>query len=115
MFVCFAKQRRLIVYCAPPPSSTSCPQQEVIVQNFRAKQGTAMAGAVEPPLAELLWTVAVDRLLLGPDVRGEARGGRRGGAGCWPGMRHVRADHGRNQGSALLQGTSTSHVRLHHR
>jgi FO synthase len=40
--------------------------QEVIVQNFRAKPGTRMAAAVEPPLDELLWTIAVARILLGP-------------------------------------------------
>jgi FO synthase len=40
--------------------------QEVIVQNFRAKQGTRMADAPEPPLEELLWTIAVARILLGP-------------------------------------------------
>jgi FO synthase len=39
--------------------------QEVIVQNFRAKPGTRMAGAPEPPLEELLWTIAVARLVLG--------------------------------------------------
>jgi FO synthase len=39
--------------------------QEVIVQNFRAKPGTRMAGAPEPPLEELLWTIAVARILLG--------------------------------------------------
>lgn len=44
--------------------------QEVIIQNFRAKQGTAMAVSKEPPLSELLWTVAVARLLLGPEVSG---------------------------------------------
>src|SRR5262245_23693361 len=32
--------------------------QEVIVQNFRAKAGTRMADAPEPPLEELLWTIA---------------------------------------------------------
>ena len=32
--------------------------QEVIVQNFRAKPGTRMADAPEPPLEELLWTIA---------------------------------------------------------
>src|SRR6266513_544031 len=36
--------------------------QEVIVQNFRAKPGTRMADAPEPPLAELLWTIAAARL-----------------------------------------------------
>src|SRR5436190_3997067 len=39
--------------------------QEVIVQNFRAKQGTPMAHAPEPPLEELLWTIAVARIVLG--------------------------------------------------
>src|SRR5256714_51471 len=42
--------------------------QEVIIQNFRAKAGTRMADAPEPPLDELLWTIAVARLLLGPEV-----------------------------------------------
>src|SRR5580765_6564348 len=40
--------------------------QEVIVQNFRAKPGTRMVAAPEPPLDELLWTIAVARILLGP-------------------------------------------------
>ncbi len=39
--------------------------QEVIVQNFRAKPGTRMAAAPEPALEELLWTIAVARILLG--------------------------------------------------
>jgi FO synthase len=39
--------------------------QEVIVQNFRSKPGTRMAGASEPPLEELLWTIAVARIVLG--------------------------------------------------
>jgi FO synthase len=38
--------------------------QEVIIQNFRAKPGTRMAHAQEPALEELLWTIAVARLLL---------------------------------------------------
>jgi len=42
--------------------------QEVIVQNFRAKPGTAMARAIEPPLEELLWTLAVARLILPLEV-----------------------------------------------
>ena len=40
--------------------------QEVIVQNFRAKPGTRMANAPEPELDELLWTIAVARIVLGP-------------------------------------------------
>src|SRR5882724_4918702 len=42
--------------------------QEVIVQNFRAKPGTRMADAPEPDLDELLWTTAMARLVLGPDM-----------------------------------------------
>ena len=38
--------------------------QEVIVQNFRAKPGTKMAGHPEPSLEELLWTAAAARLIL---------------------------------------------------
>ena len=41
--------------------------QEVIVQNFRAKPDTKMVPAPEPDLEELLWTIAVARLILGPD------------------------------------------------
>ena len=40
--------------------------QEVIVQNFRAKAGTRMAGCEEPSQDDLLWTAAVARLILGP-------------------------------------------------
>jgi FO synthase len=42
--------------------------QEVIVQNFRAKPGTKMAHAPEPPLDELLWTAAAARIVLGPEA-----------------------------------------------
>ena len=42
--------------------------QEVIVQNFRAKPGTRMAAAAEPALEELLWTIAVARIVLGPSA-----------------------------------------------
>ncbi len=40
--------------------------QEIIIQNFRAKAGTKMANAPEPALDELLWTIAVARLIFGP-------------------------------------------------
>ena len=42
--------------------------QEVIVQNFRAKDDTKMAGAPEPSLEELLWTIAAARLIFGPTM-----------------------------------------------
>src|SRR5207247_1435247 len=43
--------------------------QEVIVQNFRPKPGTAMAAAPAPTLEEYLWTVAAARLVLDPTPR----------------------------------------------
>ncbi len=46
--------------------------QEVIVQNFRAKPGTLMAAAPEPDLDELLWTIAVARLVFGPHMNIQA-------------------------------------------
>src|SRR5215813_8846476 len=46
--------------------------QEVIVQNFRAKPRIPMRDAPEPTLDDLLWTVAVARLVLGPDVNIQA-------------------------------------------
>ena len=42
--------------------------QEVIIQNFRAKPATPMATTRDADSEELLWTVAVARILLGPDV-----------------------------------------------
>jgi FO synthase len=46
--------------------------QEVIVQNFRAKPGTRMAAAPEPPLEDLLWTIAVARIVLGAQAHVQA-------------------------------------------
>ena len=40
--------------------------QEVIVQNFRPKNGSDMHAAAAVPLSEILWTSAAARLLLGP-------------------------------------------------
>jgi len=46
--------------------------QEVIVQNFRAKPGTKMADAPEPSLEELLWSIAVARLVLPGEIAVQA-------------------------------------------
>jgi FO synthase len=46
--------------------------QEVIIQNFRGKVGTPMADAPEPTAADLARTIAIARLLLGPDVNIQA-------------------------------------------
>ncbi len=42
--------------------------QEIIIQNFRAKAGTKMASSPDAPLAELLWTIAVARIIFGPHM-----------------------------------------------
>ena len=46
--------------------------QEVIVQNFRAKPDIPMAAHPEPPLEEMLRTVALARLILGPQMNVQA-------------------------------------------
>jgi FO synthase len=76
--------------------------QEVIVQNFRAKPDTAMAGMPDAELAELAATVAVARLVLGPDVRIQAppnligeeyRLLLRAGIDDWGGVSPLTPDH----------------------
>jgi FO synthase len=39
--------------------------QEIIIQNFRAKPGTKMVDAPEPDLDEMVWTLAVARVMFG--------------------------------------------------
>ena len=46
--------------------------QEIIVQNFRAKDGTKMANSPEPDLDDLLWTIAVARIIFGPAMNIQA-------------------------------------------
>jgi|TARA_B100002003_G_C14156365_1_gene556824 FO synthase len=46
--------------------------QEIIVQNFRAKPDTLMADAPEPDLNELLWTIAMARIIFGPAMNIQA-------------------------------------------
>ena len=46
--------------------------QEIIIQNFRAKPETKMAQAPEPNLDELLWTIAVARIIFGPQMSVQA-------------------------------------------
>jgi FO synthase len=75
--------------------------QEVIVQNFRAKPGTRMAEAPEPPLEELLWTIAVARLILPavvavqapPNLTGEFARLLDAGIDDWGGISPVTIDH----------------------
>jgi FO synthase len=42
--------------------------QEIIIQNFRAKPGTKMVAAPEPDLDEMVWTLAVARVMFGQDM-----------------------------------------------
>lgn len=46
--------------------------QEVIVQNFRAKPDIPMAQHAEPPLEDFLKTIALARLILGPQMNVQA-------------------------------------------
>ena len=46
--------------------------QEIIVQNFRRKPGTKMHDAPEPALEELLWSIAMARIIFGPCMNVQA-------------------------------------------
>ena len=76
--------------------------QEVIVQNFRAKPRIPMAGHPEPSAGEMLRTVAVARLLLGPDMNLQAPPNLSrdlypkllaGGLNDWGGISPLTVDH----------------------
>jgi FO synthase len=76
--------------------------QEYIIQNFRRKPGTLMASAPEPSLDELAWTVAVARLVLGPEANIQAPPNLspnglgtllRAGINDWGGVSPITRDH----------------------
>lgn len=76
--------------------------QEIIIQNFRAKPMTRMADAPEPDVADHLWTIAVARILFGPEMNIQAPPNLSGGplanviaAGIndWGGVSPVTVDH----------------------
>ncbi len=76
--------------------------QEVIIQNFRAKQGTQMHCAAEPSLDEHLRTIAATRLILGPEMTIQAPPNLRpgvlerlvqAGVNDWGGVSPVTPDH----------------------
>src|SRR5215468_2042097 len=76
--------------------------QEIIIQNFRAKPGTRMARAPEPELDDHLWTIAVARLIFGPEMNIQAPpnlnpGGLAemidAGINDWGGVSPVTPDH----------------------
>ena len=76
--------------------------QEIIIQNFRPKPGTRMAGATAPTLEEHLWTIAVARLLFDPAMNiqappnlspGSLRQLVEAGINDWGGVSPVTPDH----------------------
>ncbi len=75
--------------------------QEVIVQNFRAKAGTAMAFHPEPDMTDMLRTLAVARLMLPSDVSLQAPPNLSekfeacldAGINDWGGISPLTADH----------------------
>jgi FO synthase len=75
--------------------------QEVIVQNFRPKAGTAMAAVAPPSLEDYLWTIAAARVLLDPGIHLQAPPNLtedfgallEAGIDDWGGVSPVTADH----------------------
>jgi FO synthase len=76
--------------------------QEIIIQNFRPKPGTRMAGTPAPSLVEHLWTIAVARLLFEPMMNiqappnlspGSLRQLIDAGINDWGGVSPVTPDH----------------------
>ncbi len=76
--------------------------QEVIIQNFRAKPDTAMRGVPDADLDDLVATIAVARLVLGPRMRLQAPPNLIGsqhaavlaaGVDDWGGVSPVTPDH----------------------
>lgn len=76
--------------------------QEIIIQNFRAKEGTKCASASEPDLDDLLWTIAMARIVFGPAMNIQAPPNLspgvyerliRAGINDWGGISPVTVDH----------------------
>jgi FO synthase len=76
--------------------------QEVIVQNFRAKPATGMAHAIEPDGDDMLWSVAMARIVFGPRMNIQAPPNLspalmtdliRAGINDWGGVSPVTPDH----------------------
>jgi FO synthase len=76
--------------------------QEIIIQNFRPKPATRMADACAPSLEELVWTIAITRLLFAPSMSIQAPPNLSPGAlhhligagiNDWGGVSPVTPDH----------------------
>jgi FO synthase len=76
--------------------------QEIIIQNFRPKPGTRMAATPPPDVEELLWTIAIARLIFAPEMNiqappnlspGALRRLLDAGINDWGGVSPVTPDH----------------------
>lgn len=76
--------------------------QEIIIQNFRAKEETRAAEKEEPDLDEMRWTIAAARLMFGPEMNIQAPPNLSPGAyqplieagiNDWGGISPVTIDH----------------------
>ena len=76
--------------------------QEVIIQNFCPKLGTKMAGVAEPEPEEIIWTIAVARIILDPETSIQAPPNLNAkaltdlinaGVNDWGGVSPVTVDH----------------------
>mgnify|MGYP001411398956 FL=1 len=76
--------------------------QEVIVQNFRSKPNTSMFESIEPNIDEMIRTLAIARIILGPEMNLQAppnlmpsQYGRylKAGINDWGGVSPVTPDH----------------------
>ena len=76
--------------------------QEIIVQNFRAKDATGMARTPEPAASDMLWTAAMARIVFGPQMNIQAPPNLspglladliRAGINDWGGVSPVTPDH----------------------
>lgn len=76
--------------------------QEIIIQNFRPKAGTKMAHSEPVSTIDLCWTIAITRLLFGPDMNiqtppnlnpGELESLVAAGVNDWGGVSPVTPDH----------------------
>jgi FO synthase len=76
--------------------------QEIIIQNFRPKMNTRMANAPAADRGELLWTIALARLIFEPEMniqappnlsRGDLRSLLSAGINDWGGVSPVTPDH----------------------
>ncbi len=76
--------------------------QEIIIQNFRAKEGTKMACSPEPELNDLLWTIASARIIFGSHMAIQAPPNLspgtfstliRAGINDWGGVSPITPDH----------------------